>query len=1001
MFDVAWRGHETYLTTTITITPPHPTPPHPSSGDLSITPSHGYVFETDFTFVSENWVDEDLPLTYKFVYTVGYEGSWTAVADAQASASYYDALLPQGESADNYTITGMSVVCDFYDAYGTATDTTRVLPVQYTTAQLANVSAARTTAALESGDPELSMQVMGATHKSLSGGSSGRRKLMSSSAEAAVRTTLLVTLKDTYSISDITEANVASMFSTLDGIVNAPNDLTTATAVGCLVFAEKLLDASVSNSIGISDDGTSYAGTAISWLLLSSMFNASDVTSTTSVSAANVTDALRALSMAQLDGAYAGVGYTVSAALVHSSSAREEAQYLGGDTKGVPGSSAKVVFPSNFSNAAKLGVTATTYLDTRVVTIDADVYTAYDGYGNKIASNMYGDSKYNTDLNSAVTQVEVMDEDGNVFGVSGLDPAAPILLTLEATEAIDTNFSAWKLEKICYTDGKQIEMDCPLGPQTYTCDSSLGGVDGSYFLDFTCPGVIPTCMWWSEAEDEWAHEGCDVVNYTSTNVTCACTHLTDFVLGKNVSAASVDVTYTSAPTAVPTPLPTTLPTPAPTTSLPTPIPYPMPTVMPGNPTKAPVPAPTAVPIPVPTPAPTAVPTPGSPLPTTLPTLAPTTSDTVAVSATMTMDGLDASAVTDDDMTAIKNGLAKVLDGVNASHISGVSVADASTRRRGRSLLGTAATVSFTVQVSLAETTFTSLSALESTVSSMLSSMESDSSTLIAKIKATASSSAKWDDVTGVSGTATAVLTRSPSAVPSFAPSVPPSLAPSLGAESDNSANTADTSGILVGALLAAVALAGLGLGGAWKHRRNRQQKGSDRLRVKKKEDLQSAEPHFDAIAYPPVDYDAIVIQSSVTLLGASEEEVPDDSSNRRAAPGDDAAGGAGDFDLALDRHFAPSKRGSIVMVSAPPPPPDEDEEEDEDEDEGEPGSIDLVSPGGHQRSRSAPPMTDSVDYETSLCSNNSTRETESSGLPPVEVSEDSLAAAHQAVEFQL
>ena len=52
-----------------------------------------------------------------------------------------------------------------------------------------------------------------------------------------------------------------------------------------------------------------------------------------------------------------------------------------------------------------LGVTATTYVDTRVVTIDTDVYTAYEGYGTTIATNMYGSSKYNTDLNSAVTQV--------------------------------------------------------------------------------------------------------------------------------------------------------------------------------------------------------------------------------------------------------------------------------------------------------------------------------------------------------------------------------------------------------------------------------------------------------------------------------------------------------------------------------------------------------------------------------------------------------------------
>ena len=250
-------GESSYATVEVVMNEP------PASGQLSITPSNGYVFDTDFTFLSENWVDEDLPLAYKFVYTVGYdEGPWTPVADKQASASY-DALLPQGLVEDNYTITGKTVTYDFYAAHAEASDTVRVLPVKYTTAQLANVSAALTTAALESGDPEASMQVMGATHKSLSGGGEDRRRaLLASSEEAALRTSLLATLESTYSLSEVTEANIDSMMSTLDGIVNAPNDLTTATAVDSLLFATKLLEASVEAEIGVSTEGTGYDGRA-------------------------------------------------------------------------------------------------------------------------------------------------------------------------------------------------------------------------------------------------------------------------------------------------------------------------------------------------------------------------------------------------------------------------------------------------------------------------------------------------------------------------------------------------------------------------------------------------------------------------------------------------------------------------------------------------------------------------------------------------------------------
>ena len=203
-----------------------------------------------------------------------------------------------------------------------------------------------------------------------------------------------------------------------------------------------------------------------------------------------------------------------------------------------------------------------------------------------------------------------MDEDGNVFDVSGLDPADPIYVTMTATEPLNT--SSFVMEKVCQTDGEEIEMDCPLGTQTYTCDSSLGGVDGTYFLEFTCPRVVPTCMWWSEAEGDWAHEGCTLVNYTSTNVTCGCTHLTDFVLGTNISVATSDITYTSPPTALPLSSPTAVPS-----SLPTALPSSV------SPTSLPTVAPS-----------TSLPTTSkpSPVPSSEPTMAPTTRVSVLTQA---------------------------------------------------------------------------------------------------------------------------------------------------------------------------------------------------------------------------------------------------------------------------------------------------------------------------------------------------------------------------------
>jgi len=185
-----------------------------------------------------------------------------------------------------------------------------------------------------------------------------------------------------------------------------------------------------------------------------------------------------------------------------------------------------------------------------------------------------------------------------------------------------------------------------------------------------------------------------------------------------------------------------------------------------------------------------------------------------------MDGLDASAITDDDIAAIKTGLAEVIDGVSASHIIGVTVTDASTRRRRRSLLGTAATVSFTVQVSLSTTTFTDASDLVSTVSSTLTSVESDSSTLLTEIKAAATSTSNWDSVTGVSGTTSYVVTRSPTSVPTPAPTLEPTLEPTLTPRREKGSQAASLDGMIYG-IIGGVGAFLLAAGAAWHYKRTK------------------------------------------------------------------------------------------------------------------------------------------------------------------------------------
>ena len=218
-----------------------------------------------------------------------------------------------------------------------------------------------------------------------------------------------------------------------------------------------------------------------------------------------------------------------------------------------------------------------------------------------------------------------------------------------------------------------------------------------------------------------------------------------------------------------------------------------------------------------------------------------------------MDGLDSSAVTDDDIAAIKSGLATIMDGVTASHITGVAVTDVSSRRltsespalyrrrlassSARSLLGTAASVSFTVTVSGATN-------LLGTVSSSLAEAESDSSTLVAEIKAAASSPSKWDAVTGISAATAYVVSKPPTAMPSAAPVPIPSAAPTTTADDgeDGSPEEALAASVLYGLIAVAVAVIGA-MGAAANYRliksKREQRQGKHRVKVEQNEPFSS------------------------------------------------------------------------------------------------------------------------------------------------------------------
>lgn len=283
-----------------------------------------------------------------------------------------------------------------------------------------------------------------------------------------------------------------------------------------------------------------------------------------------------------------GVGYALSGSLVDMYSYRAEASGMCGVSVALAdgGSSDDVTAVlinasvAELAAAAGTSIATTSLLDLKLSTIDADVYAIEVASlaDTTIATNSRADQTGDALaggllLRSKLTVVELASQDDTepltVDNLNGL-----VYVTLAATYPFNTSFDDFKRVFACsaHSDGDDIDLNCPLNPDlTHTCDLASFGGGGAYFFDFVCPYVVPTCLYWDTVELAFSSEGCSVVaGYSSDAVTCACDHMTTFVLSGNLTAPLFEAHTTPAPTSSPThapsPRPTRSPTPHPTSA---------------------------------------------------------------------------------------------------------------------------------------------------------------------------------------------------------------------------------------------------------------------------------------------------------------------------------------------------------------------------------------------------------------------------------------------------
>ena len=363
---------------------------------------------------------------------------------------------------------------------------------------------------------------------------------------------------------------------------------------------------------------------------------------------------VRLLSAAQLDGAFAGgagvsttsplldmFSYRSTVAATVATIAEDDSKDDAGGVTVENGDSTSATFFDLDDVSSDALLDSSTVVDIKVATLGANIFghslkgsagtaRARDSNGGP---NSPGEARP-MQLRSKPTVVEVSLQDAtSPLEVSGL-AARPVLVTLPVVPGFSFNTSAdaYRRVKACPPgqDMTPIGLECPLDPTTtHVCDHERYAEGGdSYFFEYDCPRIVPTCLSWDEGAGDFSNSGdgfgCVVEEgYSETEVTCSCSSLaTPIALGSNTSAPRLVTIVTPGPTAAPTPLPSTsFPS-----QLPTPYPSHIPTEVPTL-SLAPTPGtpdPTSEPTNKPTDEPTAEPTDGPTFkPTDAPVIAPT------------------------------------------------------------------------------------------------------------------------------------------------------------------------------------------------------------------------------------------------------------------------------------------------------------------------------------------------------------------------------------------
>ncbi|KAH8076750.1 hypothetical protein JL721_774 [Aureococcus anophagefferens] len=535
----------------------------PTSGTFYVAPESGTALTTSFEFAMDSWTDDvdDYPLTYEFGYLDGAAATFKPLVSDRYSTSWYATTMPKLAS-DNATCVGR--VFDRYDAYAERSYGIMVLELVISTEDLSSFASDSIGESLDTGSGEEALALISSVASVIGAGgaAAANRTAEEQAAEAAAQQSLIedlmkATLSATSLVStDTSSAATGQVLDTVAFLVASPDALSENTQTDAIGLLGNVVGGALSSGMDAGAAGSS--ATALSGVLDASLFKKND----TAASVANdMTAVVASLSAAMIANAFGGQAKSIVSPNLEVSSFRTDCGTRS-DAYALS-SGAAVAMPDDAMDAAGGGGACAANggggrrrLEAAAENVDVRVSQM---------KNVYESTGAAGDVNSDLVQVE-LGSDGGTAAINGLSDPIVLVIQFEAyDEMLDTRFdnSKFMRQGTCYDmDDFLTWDDCPGNPATYNCSQPQyvtfkNGANATLYpppighgplnISVSCPGKLPECTFWDENRSRWSGDNCTVRNYTAYNVTCACTHLTDFAgATKDVGSTASAVVATGA-----------------------------------------------------------------------------------------------------------------------------------------------------------------------------------------------------------------------------------------------------------------------------------------------------------------------------------------------------------------------------------------------------------------------------------------------------------------------